>query len=130
MGNMLEQYPEGIVAVVSDSYDIFNAIENLWGKELKELIKKRKESGGKLVIRPDSGDPVEMVPKLLQLIKKAFEEDCEKTEKGFWKLPPYVGLIQGDGISYETVGEILKAVEEIGFCPESMAFGSGGALLQ
>ena len=55
--NMLTQYPKGIVAVVSDSYDIFNACENLWGKELKDLIMSREPPTGRLVVRPDSGDP-------------------------------------------------------------------------
>ena len=51
---MLTQYPKGLVAVVSDSYDIYNACKTLWGKELVELIKNRE---GRLVVRPDSGDP-------------------------------------------------------------------------
>merc|ERR1740138_583736 len=63
MRNMLESYPEGLVACVSDSFDIFNACENLWGTELKSLIEKRPEAtGGCLVVRPDSGEPTEIVP--------------------------------------------------------------------
>ena len=54
---MLEQFPTGLMACVSDSYDIWAACENLWGKELKDNIIKRGENGGILVIRPDSGDP-------------------------------------------------------------------------
>jgi hypothetical protein len=40
--NMLTQYPEGLVAVVSDSYDVFNACTKLWGQDLKDMIKNRK----------------------------------------------------------------------------------------
>merc|ERR1712048_28294 len=43
--NMLTQYPEGIVAVVSDSYDIYNACDKLWGKDLKDIITSRKFPG-------------------------------------------------------------------------------------
>jgi len=45
-------------------------------------------------------------------------------------LPPYVRIIQGDGISYESLGEILGAMASAGWAGENLAFGSGGALLQ
>jgi len=129
--NMLTQYPEGVVAVVSDSYDIFNACSELWGKKLKEKIRTRK---GRLVVRPDSGDPPVIVPQLLELLMEAFKEDVLETTgadgKKYKLLPPYIRLIQGDGISYETLGEILKAVAEKGYAADNLVFGSGGALLQ
>lgn len=128
--NMLTSYPEGVVAVVSDSYNVFKAITDLWGTELKDLIKSRGPKGGRLVVRPDSGEPAEIVPQLLDLIAKAFQEDCTKNDKGFLVLPPYIRLIQGDGISYETLGEILEATTAKGFAAENLVFGSGGALLQ
>lgn len=62
--NILEKFPNGIVACVSDSYNIWNACENLWGEELRELIIERGERNGRLVIRPDSGDPVAVVLKV------------------------------------------------------------------
>ena len=54
----------GLVAVVSDSFDIFKAVESVWGGELKELVMERGKVGGTLVIRPDSGDPPEIVVKV------------------------------------------------------------------
>ena len=125
--NMLEQYPTGLVAVVSDSYNVFEACEKLWGGELKGMIKGRE---GTLVVRPDSGDPPVIVPQLLDILGKAFEEDVTKTSTGHKLLPPYIRMIQGDGISYESLGDILKAMDEKGFCADNLAFGSGGALLQ
>jgi len=125
--NMLTQYPTGLVAVVSDSYDVFNACTNLWGKELKEMIKKRE---GTLVVRPDSGDPPVIVPQLLDLLGAAFEEDVTKTSTGHKLLPPYIRMIQGDGISYESLGAILDAMAAAGWAADNLAFGSGGALLQ
>ena len=53
--HVLKTFPEGTIACVSDSYNIFKACEEYWGGALKEEILKRK---GTLVIRPDSGDPV------------------------------------------------------------------------
>merc|ERR1712054_660680 len=68
MKNMLTQYPKGLVACVSDSYDIYNACKNLWGKECKELIKERGTRGGRLVVRPDSGEPHIIVVECLQML--------------------------------------------------------------
>jgi nicotinamide phosphoribosyltransferase len=123
--NMLTSYPEGLVAVVSDSYDIYNACKTLWGKELVELIKNRK---GCLVVRPDSGDPPVIVCEVLELLAEAF--GTEKTETGHKLLPPYIRVIQGDGVSYESLGTILAAMEAKGWAAGNLAFGSGGALLQ
>lgn len=50
--------------MVSDSYDVYNAVSNIWGNELREYVINR-EGIGRLVIRPDSGDPVEVVIKVL-----------------------------------------------------------------
>ena len=130
--NMLEQYPEGIVAVVSDSYNVYEAISTLWGKELKDLIKARgqRTQPCRLVVRPDSGDPPVIVPELLKLLVEAFKEDTVKTSTGHILLPSYIRLIQGDGISYESLKEILDATLAAGFAAENLVFGSGGALLQ
>merc|ERR1719262_363117 len=72
MRNMLESYPQGVVACVSDSFDIFNACENYWGTELKELIEKRPQPAVRLVVRPDSGEPKEIVPQVLKILISKF----------------------------------------------------------
>ena len=125
--NMLTQYPTGLVAVVSDSYDVFNACTKLWGSDLKEMILNRE---GVLVVRPDSGDPPVIVPQLLDLLGEAFKEHVTTTSTGHKMLPPQIRMIQGDGISYETLGAILDAMAEKGWAADNLAFGSGGALLQ
>ena len=53
-----------------------------------------------------------------------------KTETGHKLLPPYIRMIQGDGISVESLGDILNAMAEKGWAADNLAFGSGGALLQ
>jgi nicotinamide phosphoribosyltransferase len=126
--NMLTQYPGGLVAVVSDSYDIYNACENLWGTELKELIESRAPPTGRLVVRPDSGDPPVIVVECLEKLGGKF--GTTTNDKGFKLLPPYIRIIQGDGVSYETLSTILEAMKSAGWAADNVAFGSGGALLQ
>ncbi|MCK5235430.1 MAG: nicotinate phosphoribosyltransferase [Deltaproteobacteria bacterium] len=123
--NMLDQNPTGIVACVSDSYDIIHACKVLWGQRLKEKILARD---GTLVVRPDSGDPVESVITVLRTLGKAFGTTLN--DKGYKVLPPQVRVIQGDGIDYVMTFKILTAMETDGWSADNIAFGSGGGLLQ
>ncbi|ESN96307.1 hypothetical protein HELRODRAFT_67798, partial [Helobdella robusta] len=126
--NMLTQFPDGCVAVVSDSYDIFKACEQIWGEKLKDCVVNRGKNGGRLIIRPDSGDPVETVCHVLKILGEKFGTALNK--KGYKVLPNYLRVIQGDGISYESLNDILKAITDKGWSAENLVFGSGGALLQ
>lgn len=128
--NMLKQYgkPGAIIAVVSDSYDLFNAIDNIWGGELKADVEAFGAAGGKLVIRPDSGVPEKVVPEVLKRLMDKFGYTVN--ERGYKKLPPYIGVIQGDGINYESIKRIMYALVPHKFSPANLAFGMGGALLQ
>lgn len=123
--NMLTQYPEGLVAVVSDSYDVYNACENIWGGELKETILNRK---GTLVVRPDSGEPKDVVLKITQILGDKF--GYTTNAKGYKVLHPNVRVIQGDGVDYDSIGEILEHLKTHGWSADNIAFGMGGALLQ
>jgi nicotinamide phosphoribosyltransferase len=114
-----------IVAVVSDSYDLYNALENIWGEELKDEV---VNNGGLVVIRPDSGDPVEVVCKSLDILADKFGYSLNS--KGYKVLPPYIRLIQGDGISVTSIGDILAAMKEKGYSADNIVFGMGGELLQ
>jgi nicotinamide phosphoribosyltransferase len=126
--NMLTQYPKGLVAVVSDSYDIYNACEKLWGTELKDLIKSREPPTGRLIVRPDSGDPPQIVVEVMERLAKNFPP--ETNAAGYKTLPPYIRVIQGDGISYESMQQIYENVIKNKWSADNLAFGSGGALLQ
>jgi nicotinamide phosphoribosyltransferase len=124
--NMLAQFakPGAIVAVVSDSYDIFHAIREHWGKTLKDEV---IASGATVVIRPDSGDPVAVVHQCLELLDEAFGHTVNG--KGF-KVLNHVRVIQGDGINPTSLRAILERVTSAGYATDNVAFGMGGALLQ
>lgn len=124
-GNMLRQFPDGLVAVVSDSYDIYRACTELWGKKLRRQVLERN---GTLVVRPDSGKPQEVVVKVLEALGTAF--GTEKNAKGYLVLNPKVRVIQGDGIELNTLDSILFTMKLAGWSADNIAFGSGGGLLQ
>lgn len=123
--NMLKQFPTGLVAVVSDSYDIMNACEFLWGKLLREEVLSR---AGTVIIRPDSGIPHEIVPDVFDVLGGKF--GFTVNGKGFKELPDQVAVIQGDGMDYDECGRILEALNRRGWSSNQLAFGMGGALLQ
>ena len=122
--NMLRQFakPGAIVAVVSDSYDIFHAIREHWGRTLKEEVIR---SGATLVVRPDSGDPVAVVHQCLELLDEAFGHFVNG--KGY-KVLNHVRVIQGDGINPDSIRAILERVTSAGYATDNIAFGMGGAL--
>jgi nicotinamide phosphoribosyltransferase len=124
--NMLQRFaqPGATVAVVSDSYDIWGAIANLWGRKLKQQV---IDSGATVVIRPDSGDPKTVVMRCLHLLADAF--GTVKNTKGYTVLQ-HVRLIQGDGMNPQSIKEVLDAMMRQGFSASNVAFGMGGALLQ
>jgi nicotinamide phosphoribosyltransferase len=124
--NMVKQFgkPDSILAVVSDSYDIFNAASKLWGEDLRQLV---IDSGATVVIRPDSGDPVEVNRRLVEILGEKFGYTVNS--KGY-KVLNHVRIIQGDGINYQSIDDILTALTELGYSADNIAFGMGGALLQ
>jgi nicotinamide phosphoribosyltransferase len=124
--NMLNQFakPGSLVAVVSDSYDLWNAITNLWGGELKEEV---VNSGATVIIRPDSGHPATVVLECLKLLDEKFGHTINT--KGY-KVLNNVRVIQGDGINEESIREILGNADDAGYSATNIAFGMGGALLQ
>ncbi len=122
--NMLDTYPSGLVACVSDSYDIYNACEKLWPSLKKQIIGR----DGTLVVRPDSGNPVLVVLCVLKLLCEQF--GYETNDKGYKVLPPQIRVIQGDGIDINSMCEILENMERQKWSADNIAFGSGGGLLQ
>lgn len=125
--NMLDQFagPQKTVAVVSDSYDLFDAIERLWGGELRERV---INSGGTVVVRPDSGNPADIVCESIRRLMDRFGH--RENSKGFLVLPDYIRVIQGDGISPAEIQSILAVMKIHRLSADNVAFGMGGELLQ
>lgn len=125
--NMLKQFGgEGkAFSVVSDSYDLWNAIDNIWGDTLKQDV---ETMGGTLVIRPDSGEPAKVVREVLERLATKF--GVTYNQKGYKILPNCVRVIQGDGINAQTLGKILDTIMAAGFSADNVTFGMGGGLLQ
>lgn len=123
--NMLDQFPTGLVACVSDSFDIIRACRDHWGTTLRDKILNRD---GRLVIRPDSGDPIQTLKKIFNILWDKFGGTIN--DKGFKVIDPHVRVIQGDGVNYESIVDIMKMMVDEGFSIENIAFGMGGALLQ
>jgi len=132
-----EVYPAGIVSIVSDTWDFWKVVTE-YAATLKTDILKRD---GKLVIRPDSGDPVKIVcgdpaaPKGTAEHKGAIE--ClwnifggTITDKGYKLLDSHIGLIYGDSISLERAENILKGLEAKGFSSGNIVLGVGSFTYQ
>lgn len=113
-----------MVSLVCDTYSLKNAIK-LIGVDLKDKIIAK---GGTVVVRPDSGDPVDMVLFTVKELDRYF--GSTKNDKGYKVLHPSVRVIQGDGINIESVEQILKHLTNNGYSADNVTFGSGGGLLQ
>jgi nicotinamide phosphoribosyltransferase len=125
-------YPKGIVSIVSDTWDFWNVLTDILPK-LKEKILARD---GKVVIRPDSGDPVKIVngdedaapgtPEhkgAIRLLDEIFGSTV--TEKGYRVLDPHIGLIYGDSITAERQERILAGLAENGYASDNVVLGIG-----
>ncbi len=130
-------YPSGIVSIVSDTWDFWKVVTE-YTVEMKNEILKRE---GKLVIRPDSGDPVKIVAGDLEAPKDSPEYkgaiEClwdvfggTVTDKGYKMLDPHIGLIYGDSITLERAQTILKNLEAKGFASGNVVFGVGSYTYQ
>lgn len=123
--NMVKLYgkPGALFACVSDSYNIYDACRK-WGTVLKDDV---INSGATLVVRPDSGYPPEVVAECLKILDTYYGHTVN--EKGF-KVLNNVRIIQGDGITQDTIDRILYRAMTAGYSADNIAFGQGGKLLQ
>lgn len=117
-------YPNGILSIVSDTWNIWNVCDVIL-PSLKDKILNRN---GKLVIRPDSGDPVEIIIKVIELLDKHFGHEINK--KGYKILNPKVGLIYGDSINYDRAIKIFNSLEEKKYASSNVVLGIGAFTYQ
>jgi len=134
---MLRQNPTGIASIVSDTYDLWNVLTK-FARELKPEILARD---GKVVFRPDSGEPKkilcgdEAAPEgsparrgAIRLLDETFGSTVNA--KGYKELNPKVGLIYGDGMYYSRIADILGTLKVMGYATTNLVIGVGGILLQ
>ena len=117
--------PEAVVSIVLDSYDDVNAVKELLGKRLKDIIVRRP---GKTVFRPDSGEPTQKIVEISNLIWEAFGGSIN--DHGYKVFHPSVGGIYGDGIEFDSIDRCLQMLALAKYCTTNWVFGSGGGLLQ
>jgi nicotinamide phosphoribosyltransferase len=122
--NMVEKFAKqgATFACVSDSYNIYEACR-MWGQLANEI----KEKGATLVVRPDSGDPLVVMPQCMRILEEAFGYTVIKG----YKVLNNVRMLWGDGITDLTIESILRTMVDLhGYSADNFAFGQGGAMLQ
>jgi nicotinamide phosphoribosyltransferase len=123
-GDLLRKYPTGILSVVIDSYDYRHFVNNIATVYKNEILARE----GKLVFRPDSGDPNSVTLEVFRGLENVF--GTTKNAKGYKELHPKVGVLWGDGIDYNGIRDILFTLRNNGYSTNPMVFGMGGGLLQ
>lgn len=146
---LLNLYPQGIVSVVSDTWDLWNVITVIL-PNLKDKIMARD---GKLVIRPDSGDPADILcGEQVSVYRNGAHYMSASTEdtpaakgviellwdifggtindKGLKELDPHIGAIYGDSITYERADDICNRLADKGFASGNIVFGVGSYTYQ
>lgn len=142
-----EVYPKGFVSIVSDTWDFWQVMTDFLPR-LKDTILARD---GRVVIRPDSGDPVNIICGLpgsdtqemlfeeidenMPQIKGAYEILWEIfggtiNEAGYKVLNPKIGLLYGDSITLERQKEIYRRLEAKGFAATNLVLGIGSYTYQ
>jgi len=139
---LMSQYPTGILSIVSDTWDLWKVCTEI----LPELRLEIMERKGKVVIRPDSGDPVEIIcgsideSRFLTSNSKSIEKGVVEllwdtfggtvNDQGYKVLDPHIGVIYGDSITLERAEEICKRLEAKGFASTNCVFGIGSYTYQ
>lgn len=133
---LTQVYPKGIVSVVSDTWDFWKVLTEELPK-IKDLIMARD---GKLVIRPDSGDPIKIicgdpnsddpaaVKGAVEVLWDLFGGEVNK--KGFKQLDSHIGLIYGDSITLDRCRTICRRLKQKGFASTNVVYGVGSYTYQ
>lgn len=140
---IISTYPTGIVSIVSDTWDYWNVLTDILPKLKDKILARQPNALGlaKVVIRPDSGDPIDIIcgnslckdgtPEnkgSLELLWEIFGGTVNDT--GYRVLNPRIGLIYGDSITLPRAHAILERMKEMGFCSSNVVFGIGSFTYQ
>jgi nicotinamide phosphoribosyltransferase len=135
-----ETYPSGIVSIVSDTWDLWKVLTEYLPRLKAEIIAR----DGKIVIRPDSGDPVDIICGTVSNAKKEGYAPVAKgvvqllwetfggttNELGFKELDSHIGCIYGDAITISRADEMCKRLYEKGFASTNWVAGIGSFTYQ
>ena len=121
---LTEIYPHHTFSMVSDSYDYWNLVDNILPQLKKEIL----EHDGTLLIRGDSGDPVEIVTQTVFHLWDLFGGTVNS--KGYKVLDPHVKALYGDSITLDRCSRIYAILEESGFACNNVALGVGSFSMQ
>jgi nicotinamide phosphoribosyltransferase len=131
-----EVYPSGFASIVSDTWDLWEVLDKI----IKPLKKEILNRDGRIVVRPDSGDPVEIIcgnPNgetederngVVEILWDIFGGTI--TDKGFKQLDTHIGCIYGDAITIERCEEICNRLKAKGFASTNMVYGIGSYTYQ
>ncbi|WP_306565728.1 nicotinate phosphoribosyltransferase [Flavobacterium lindanitolerans] len=129
-------YPKGIVSIVSDTWDLWKVLTDYLPR-LKNNIVSRE---GKVVVRPDSGDPIHILcgnpdgkteeerKGVIELLWDVFGGTIN--DKGYKELVPQIGAIYGDSITIERATKICEKLKEKGFASTNVVLGIGSFTYQ
>jgi nicotinamide phosphoribosyltransferase len=129
---LLDTFPEGILSVVSDTFDLWAVCTDF----LPRLSDKILTRNGKLVIRPDSGNPADILcgdpaapegsPAAKGVIELLWDEfGGVVNSKGYKQLDDHIGAIYGDSITFERGDEIARRLADKGFASTNVVLGIG-----
>jgi nicotinamide phosphoribosyltransferase len=125
---LLREFTEGILSIVIDSYNQYEVTRAL--SDANNLLSLVKARNGKVVLRPDSGEPVVVIERLFEILRKNLKAEITINEKGYKQLPSYFGIIYGDGLNPAKIRELLEKATQLGWAADNLVFGMGGGLLQ
>jgi nicotinamide phosphoribosyltransferase len=132
---LLETYPTGILSVVSDTWDLWKVLTEYLPRLKNEILKR----DGKLVIRPDSGDPVDIIcgcdhknPIVAKGVIELLWDEFGGTinDQGYKVLNPKIGAIYGDSITIERATQICEKLKVKGFASTNVVLGIGSFTYQ
>lgn len=134
---IVDVYPTGIVSIVSDTWDFWHVMNNVAPSLHQEIMSRE----GKVVFRPDSGNPVKIIcgdqfaipgtPEHKGAVQCLWEIfGGTTTETGHKLLDSHVGLIYGDSITYDVAEKILEGLAAKGFASANVVFGVGSFTYQ
>lgn len=120
----------GAGSIIIDTYDALTFVKRVLVDQLSDLIEKVRRAGGVIILRPDSGDPVEVPVTIMQQLMEHY--GYYTNMKGYHVLPNHFRVIQGDGMTLLSIAQLYDKMRSpsIRYSIDNLCVGMGGGLLQ